>query len=93
MQVGLVNSLMRHYTWIAVAQARKVLGGAGPAIAIIPASILWASISMFDLGRDIAQKRVAATAVLPRMAYVFLTATGQVRVATGGGPPHPAVCA
>jgi len=35
-QVGLRSVLIRHYTWRCVAQARKVLGGAGPGVARSP---------------------------------------------------------
>ena len=34
-------------------EARKILGGAGPAIATIPASLIWASISLAELAKDV----------------------------------------
>ena len=78
-QVGLINLLWRHYSWPAMAEARKVLGGAGPAIAAMPASIIWAGISIVDLARDAATKRVQASTVVPRLGFYSLTAAGQVR--------------
>ncbi|GLC63393.1 hypothetical protein PLESTF_000031500 [Pleodorina starrii] len=77
-RVSLVNKLYRHYSWIAIAQARKVLGGAGPAIAAIPASLLWAGIALFDLGQDVAAKRVNPLVVPMRMGYVTFTLMGQI---------------
>ncbi|EFJ52490.1 hypothetical protein VOLCADRAFT_102987 [Volvox carteri f. nagariensis] len=77
-RVSLVNKLYRHYSWIAIAQARKVLGGAGPAIAAIPASLLWASIALVDLGQDVAAKRVNPLLVPARIGYVAFTLMGQV---------------
>lgn len=50
MQVGLHNLLWRYYSWPAMAEARKLLGGAGPAIAAVPASLLWAGISIVEVG-------------------------------------------
>lgn len=82
-QVGLVNLLWRHYSWPAMAEARKVLGGAGPAIAAVPASILWAGISLVDLFRDVATKRTHPAKLLPRVGFYGFTATGQVRVQCG----------
>ncbi|GFR40082.1 hypothetical protein Agub_g630, partial [Astrephomene gubernaculifera] len=77
-RVSLVNTLWRHYSWIAIAQARKVLGGAGPAIAAIPASLLWASLALVDLGQDVAAKRVRPHQVPMRIGYVLFTLSGQV---------------
>ena len=59
-QVALYNLFTRHYQRNAMVEARKILGGAGPAIATIPASLLWASISLVDLGTDVASGRVGA---------------------------------
>lgn len=44
LQVGLASLLVRHYTWAGLAEARKVLGGAGPGLLQIPSSVLWAGI-------------------------------------------------
>ncbi|GIL71927.1 hypothetical protein Vretifemale_2372 [Volvox reticuliferus] len=77
-RVSLINKLYRHYSWIALAQARKVLGGAGPAIAAIPASLLWASIALVDLGQDVAAKRVNPLVMPTRIGYVVFTVMGQV---------------
>lgn len=56
----------------------QVLGGAGPAIAAIPASILWAGFSLVDLTSDVASQRLNALQLLPRMGYVAFTAMGQI---------------
>jgi hypothetical protein len=71
--------LWRQYYWPGMAEARKLLGGAGPAIATVPASLLWAGISIVELGRDVATKRVGARAIIPRLGFYGFTATGQVR--------------
>ncbi|GIL71930.1 hypothetical protein Vretifemale_2372 [Volvox reticuliferus] len=78
-RVSLINKLYRHYSWIALAQARKVLGGAGPAIAAIPASLLWASIALVDLGQDVAAKRVNPLVMPTRIGYVVFTVMGQAQ--------------
>lgn len=78
-RVSLVNLLWRHYSWTALAQARKVLGGAGPAIAAIPASALWAVLAMADVVQDVASKRASPLSVPARVGYIFFTVTGQVR--------------
>ncbi|WIA12624.1 hypothetical protein OEZ85_006281 [Tetradesmus obliquus] len=56
-QVGLASHLYRHYRWAAVAQSRKVLGGVGPGLTQIPASILWAGVSMVDLTYELVTAR------------------------------------
>ncbi len=80
--MGLVSLLIRDYQWQAIAEVRKLLGGAGPAIAAVPASLLWAGISIVELGKDVATKRVGAHAALPRLGFYFFTASGQVRLET-----------
>ena len=40
-------------------EARKILGGAGPAVATIPASLIWASISLAELAKDVAYGKVS----------------------------------
>ena len=57
-----------------MAEARKVLGGAGPAIAAVPASILWAGISVVELCRDVATKRTSPVQLLPRLGFYGFTA-------------------
>lgn len=59
-QVALTNILSRHYTWVCLVESRKLMGGAGPAIATIPASLLWAGFSVVDLTRDIASRKASA---------------------------------
>ena len=57
-QVALYNLFARHYQRNAMVEARKILGGAGPAAATLFASPIWAGISFVDLGRDAASGRV-----------------------------------
>lgn len=77
-KVGLINLLWRHYSWPAMTETRKVLGGAGPAIAAVPASILWAGISMVELFRDVFTKRAHPSQLLPRSGFYGFTAIGQI---------------
>lgn len=78
-QVALHNQLWRHYSWTALAEARRMLGGAGPAIAAIPATVLWAGISLVDMAADVAAHRLSLSAVPPRIGYILTTSAGQVR--------------
>eukprot|EP00955_Chlamydomonas_euryale_P026164 276258-Chlamydomonas_euryale.AAC.1 len=78
-QVSLKSILLRHYQRTAMVEARKVLGGAGPAIATIPASLIWASISFLELARDLTYRRVGLQAFVPRTVFYGATALGQVR--------------
>ncbi len=61
-----------------MAEARKLLGSAGPAIASVPLNVLWAGINIAELGRDLAMKRIDATAAPLKVGYVLFTASGQV---------------
>lgn len=56
-QVGLSSELYRHYFWAALAELRKVLGGAGPGLVQLPASIIWAGFSVVDLLLELQQGR------------------------------------
>ena len=73
-----MNLFSRHYQRSAMVEARKILGGAGPAIATIPASALWASIALVDLGRDLAYGRAGLEVVIPRVFFYTLTSFGQM---------------
>jgi hypothetical protein len=50
-QKALINNLARHYTREGLKEAHKVLGGAGPAVASVPLTVLWAGGSAFALLR------------------------------------------
>ncbi|MEW5315922.1 MAG: hypothetical protein WDW38_007319 [Sanguina aurantia] len=76
-RVALHNQLWRHYSWTALAEARRMLGGAGPAIAAIPATVLWAGISLVDMAADVAAHRLSLSAVPPRIGYILTTSAGQ----------------
>ncbi|MEW5296934.1 MAG: hypothetical protein WDW36_000180 [Sanguina aurantia] len=77
-RVALHNQLWRHYSWTALAEARRMLGGAGPAIAAIPATVLWAGISLVDMAADVAAHRLSLGAVPPRIGYILTTSAGQM---------------
>ncbi len=78
-QVGLTSLLAAHYRWAALAESRKVLGGAGPAIAQLPASILWAGISVVDLAREIAVRKRSPAHLPAALGHVAFTLLAQVR--------------
>eukprot|EP00775_Hariotina_reticulata_P006353 gene6353-6586_t len=77
-QVGLRSVLIRHYTWRCVAQARKVLGGAGPGVAQIPTSILWAGASVFDMVREMVDGTLPLPMILPALLHVAFTFASQM---------------
>eukprot|EP00798_Chlamydomonas_sp_ICE-L_P005982 gene5982-5274_t len=77
-KVGFINTLTRHYMWIAMTEARKVLGGAGPAIAVVPATVLWFSISVAEMGKDVAGGRLSALKIPSRLGFYGFTSMGQV---------------
>jgi hypothetical protein len=77
-QVGLRSVLIRHYTWRCVAQARKVLGGAGPGVAQIPTSILWAGASVFDMVREMVDGTLPLPMILPALLHVVFTFGSQM---------------
>ena len=58
-QKALLNNLARHYTHEGLKEAHKVLGGAGPAVASVPLTVLWAGGTTFSLLRRWAGGRAA----------------------------------
>jgi hypothetical protein len=77
-QVGLASLLVSHYRWQGIAEARKVLGGTGPGLLAIPASLLWAGISMVDLAREIAVRKRSPLHVPPAVMHLVLVVMAQV---------------
>lgn len=77
-QVGLASLLVRHYTWSGLAEARKVLGGAGPGLLQIPGSVLWAGISLVDLATEIAVRKRSPLQLPPALGHVGFTLTSQL---------------
>ncbi|KAF6253188.1 hypothetical protein COO60DRAFT_1463300 [Scenedesmus sp. NREL 46B-D3] len=78
-QVGLASHLYRHYRWAAVAQSRKVLGGVGPGLTQIPASILWAGVSMVDLTYELVTARNKTPLTFPfALLHVTFTLLSQL---------------
>jgi hypothetical protein len=77
-QVGLATLLVRHYTRQGLAEARKVLGGTGPGLLQIPASILWAGISVVDLAREIAVRKKSPLHMPPALLHVAFTMLSQI---------------
>ena len=76
--VGLSNLLIRHYQRQGLAEARKVLGGTGPGLLQIPASILWAGISVVDLAREIAVRKRSPLQMPPALMHVAFTMLSQI---------------
>lgn len=50
---ALIATLMRHYIGEGLKEAHKVLGGAGPAIAAVPLTVVWVGASAITLIRSI----------------------------------------
>ena len=69
---------MRHYTWSGLAEARKVLGGAGPGLLQIPGSVLWAGISLVDLTAEVAARKRSPLQLPPALGHVSFTLVAQL---------------
>lgn len=68
----------RHYLQQGIKEAHKVLGGTGPAVAQIPLTVVWAGGTVFDLGRDLATRRVTALSIAPRVGFIAFTSVAQL---------------
>lgn len=71
-QKALVNNLARHYTHEGLKEAHKVLGGAGPAMASVPLTVLWAGGSAYHLLKSITQGNTGPVVALQQVFYVPL---------------------
>lgn len=78
-QKALRANLTRHYTREALKEAHKVLGGAGPAVASVPLTMLWASGSAFTLLRSISTGTTGPVAAVQQIFYVPLMSMSMVR--------------
>ncbi|BDA48868.1 probable vacuolar protein sorting-associated protein 13A at C-terminar half [Coccomyxa sp. Obi] len=75
---ALTNSLMRHYIAQAISEAHKVLGGAGPAIAAVPLTVVWAGGSFVTLATGLGAGKVGPVGAVQRVGYVFFMSIAQV---------------
>ncbi len=82
-QKALVNNLARHYTREGLKEAHKVLGGAGPAVASVPLTVLWAGGSAFSLVRGITAGSTGPVIALQQLAYVPLMSFSMVSFGEG----------
>lgn len=82
-QKALVNNLARHYTREGLKEAHKVLGGAGPAVASVPLTVLWAGGSAFSLVRGITAGSTGPVIALQQLAYVPLMSFSMVSFSEG----------
>lgn len=69
---ALQSNLIRHYRREALKEAHKVLSGAGPAIASVPLTVIWASGSAFSLLRAITRGATGPGAAAQQVVYVPL---------------------
>lgn len=69
-QRALTSNLLRHYTRESLKEAHKVLGGAGPAVAAVPFTVLWASGSIVFLVREVTTGSRGPIAAMQQVWYV-----------------------
>ena len=69
-QRALTSNLIRHYTREGFKEAHKVLGGAGPAVAAVPLTVLWASGSVVVLLREVATGSRGPIATMQQVVFV-----------------------
>lgn len=77
-QRALQSNLLRHYRREALKEAHKVLSGAGPAIASVPLTVIWASGSAFSLLRAIGRGTTGPGAVAQQFVYVPLMSISMI---------------
>jgi hypothetical protein len=56
----------------------KVLGGAGPAIAAVPLTVVWAGGSFVTLATGLGAGKVGPVGAVQRVGYVFFMSVAQV---------------
>ena len=71
-QRALVSNLGRHYYREALKEAHKVLGGAGPAVASVPLTVLWASGSIIALLTEVSTGNAGLVGGLQQTVYIPL---------------------
>ena len=77
-QKALKNNLIRHYTREALKEAHKVLGGAGPAVASVPLTMVWAGGSVVSLLRNVSTGSTGPVAAAQQVAYVPFMAMSMI---------------
>lgn len=77
-QRALQSNLLRHYRREALKEAHKVLSGAGPAIASVPLTVIWASGSAFSLLRAIGRGTTGPGAAIQQFVYVPLMSISMI---------------
>ncbi|KAL3135445.1 hypothetical protein ABBQ32_007626 [Trebouxia sp. C0010 RCD-2024] len=75
---ALQSSLTRHYSYQGIREAHKVLGGAGPAIAAVPLTVVWAGTSALSLLNNIRTRQVGPVGAVQRVGFVLFTGVGQI---------------
>ena len=71
-QRALASNLARHYYREGLKEAHKVLGGAGPAVASVPLTVIWASGSALVLLKDMSTGNAGLVGTLQQAAYIPL---------------------
>ena len=56
----------------------QVLGGAGPAIAAVPLTVVWAGTSALSLLNNIRTRQVGPVGAVQRVGFVLFTGIGQI---------------
>ncbi|KAK9815754.1 hypothetical protein WJX72_009012 [[Myrmecia] bisecta] len=74
---ALLASLTRHYLAQAIGEAHKVLGGAGPAIAALPLTVVWAGGSFLSLATNISAGKVGPYGAAKRIGFVLFMSLAQ----------------
>ena len=59
-------------------QLLQVLGGAGPAIAAVPLTVVWAGTSAVSLLNNIRTRQVGPVGAVQRVGFVLFTGVGQI---------------
>ena len=75
---AMINALARHYIAQGIAEAHKVLGGAGPAIAAVPLTVVWVGGSVVTLLGAISAGKVGPVGAAQRVGYVIFTSIALV---------------
>ncbi|KDD71744.1 hypothetical protein H632_c4475p0, partial [Helicosporidium sp. ATCC 50920] len=69
-QRALGSNLVRHYRREALKEAHKILSGAGPAVASVPLTVLWASVSAYSLLHGLSTGSTDPLAAAQQAGYV-----------------------
>ena len=69
-----------------------MLGGAGPAIAAVPLTVVWVGGSFVSLLGGIGQGKVGPRGAAQRIGYVFFMSVAQVCIPSAGANPTALSC-